>query len=108
MADALDLKSNGRKAVRVRVPPPGFLWTTFRANTIARLLCSSGGHLLPSRFPTRSEQLISQIQDHGHPGVRLTLGAFPLDRWAAKLLRPPRRTTHPAVTGSLVTIPQTR
>lgn len=56
--------------------------------TVLATLSPDGTHSKPIRFPTTAEQLDAQVGLLGRTGVRLTLEASPLARWAAKLLRP--------------------
>lgn len=56
--------------------------------TVLGTLSLDGKHSRPIRFPTTAELLVSHVQALGHDGVKLTLEASPLARWAAKLLRP--------------------
>jgi hypothetical protein len=56
--------------------------------TVLATLSPDGNHSKPIRFPTTAEDIAAQVGRLGRNGVRLTLEASPLARWAAKLLRP--------------------
>lgn len=56
--------------------------------TVLGTLSPQGVHSRPIRFPTTADDLIANVSRLGGEGVRPTLEASPLARWAAKLLRP--------------------
>jgi transposase len=56
--------------------------------SVLGVLGPEGTHGKPLRFPTNAEELVRHVEALGREGVRLTLEASPLARWAVKLLRP--------------------
>lgn len=73
----------------MKTPPTLFAALDLHSTTtVLGTLSADGLHSRPVRFPTTAEHLVSHVGRLGRTGVRLTLEASPLARWATKLLRP--------------------